>query len=57
VSGQLGLLQESVGEPRYIWKQQQIELTPAGEGLLIYAQRCADELELATDYVHRLQQH
>jgi len=54
VSGQLKLLQEFVGEPLYHRKTQQIELTPAGEGLLQYALRIEKNITQAVNYVHNL---
>ena len=56
VSGQLKLLQDFVGEPLYLRKAHQIELTPAGEGLLQYALRVEKELNLAAKYVQSLKQ-
>lgn len=54
VSGQLKLLQQQVGEPLYERKGHQIELTPAGAGLLSYAQKMSDDLNQAIDYVRCL---
>lgn len=56
VSGQLRLLQDYVGEPLYLRKTHQIELTPAGEGLLQYALRIEKDLNQATNYVQNLKQ-
>ncbi len=56
VSGQLKLLQDFVGEPLYQRKTHQIELTPAGEGLLQYALKLEKNLNQATNYVHDLKQ-
>jgi len=56
VSGQLKLLQDFVGEPLYHRKAHQIELTPAGEGLLQYALRMEKNLNQAINYVHNLKQ-
>lgn len=55
VSGQLKLLQERVGEPLYQRKGHQIVLTPVGENLLEYAEKLEHTLQLACDYVTRLQ--
>jgi len=56
VSGQLRILQDFVGEPLYHRKAHQIELTPAGEGLLQYALRMEKNLNQAINYVHNLKQ-
>ncbi len=56
VSGQLKLLQDFVGEPLYKRKGHQIELTPAGEGLLEYANRMDKDLKQAMEYVRSLKQ-
>jgi len=56
VSGQLKLLQDSVGEPLYHRKTKQIELTPAGEGLLQHALKMEKNLNQAINYVHNLKQ-
>lgn len=56
VSGQLKLLQSYIGEPLYFRKGYQIELTPAGQGLLAYAQRMTDSFNQASEYVRCLQQ-
>lgn len=56
VSGQLKLLQNYIGEPLYFRKGYQIELTPAGLGLLEYAQQMTDSLNQAGEYVRCLQQ-
>ncbi|MGR9043975.1 MAG: LysR family transcriptional regulator [Gammaproteobacteria bacterium] len=56
VSGQLKLLQNDVGEPLYIRKGYQIELTSAGQGLLEYAQQMMDNFNQAGEYVRCLQQ-
>ena len=47
VSGQLKLLQEMVGEPLYYREGHRIILSPAGEGLLEYADRLGEELQQA----------
>lgn len=54
VSGQLKLLQTFVGEPLYERKGHQIELTPAGLGLLEYAEKMHSDLNQAIDYVRCL---
>ncbi|MEE9413437.1 MAG: LysR substrate-binding domain-containing protein [Methylococcales bacterium] len=56
VSGQLRLLQDTVGEVLYIWKDHQIVLTPAGEGLLTYANRVEREMLQTEEYIRCLQQ-
>lgn len=56
VSGQLKLLQRDVGEPLYIRKGYQIELTSAGRGLLEYAQKMMDNFNQAGEYIRCLQQ-
>ncbi|MGR9115777.1 MAG: LysR family transcriptional regulator [Gammaproteobacteria bacterium] len=56
VSGQLKLLQNVVGEPLYIRKGYQIELTTAGQGLLAYAQKMMENFNQAREYVRCLQQ-
>ncbi len=56
VSGQLKLLQEFVGEPLYIRKGHQLELTPAGEGLLECANRVDKDIKQAIEYVRNLKQ-
>lgn len=56
VSGQLKLLQREVGEALYERKGHQIELTPAGKGLLEYAQKMDSDFNQAIDYVRCLQQ-
>ncbi len=56
VSGQLKLLQDFVGEPLYLRKAHQIELTAAGEGLLQFALRVEKELNSAAKYVQSLKQ-
>jgi len=56
VSGQLKLLQKFVGEPLYLRKGHQIELTPAGDGLLACAIRLEKDLKQAQDYVDNLKQ-
>jgi DNA-binding transcriptional LysR family regulator len=55
VSGQLKLLQNEVGEPLYERKGHQIALTPAGEGLLEYAEELDNNFKQAKEFVHRLQ--
>ena len=55
VSGQLKLLQNEVGEPLYERQGHRIVLTPAGEGLLEYAEHLDSEFRQAKEYVHRLQ--
>lgn len=54
VSGQLKLLQDTVGEPLYARKGHRIELTPAGEGLYEYADNLERQLNQASEYVRRL---
>ncbi|WP_031432759.1 LysR family transcriptional regulator [Methylomarinum vadi] len=54
VSGQLKLLQTAVGEPLYERKGHQIELTPAGLGLLEYAEKMYGDFKQALDYVRCL---
>ena len=56
VSGQLKLLQDFVGEPLYLRKGHQLELTPAGEGLLECANRVDKNFKQAIEYVRRLKQ-
>jgi LysR family transcriptional regulator, transcriptional activator of the cysJI operon len=56
VSGQLKLLQHTVGEPLYERKGHQIELTPAGMGLLEYAHRLDADFAQAMEYVRCLKQ-
>ncbi|HYE36040.1 LysR family transcriptional regulator [Methylocaldum sp.] len=56
VSGQLRLLQDAVGEPLYERIGHQISLTPAGQGLLEYAERMERDYREAKDYIRRLQQ-
>jgi DNA-binding transcriptional LysR family regulator len=56
VSGQLKLLQGAVGEALYERKGHHIELTPAGKGLLEYAQKMDTDYNQAIDYVRCLQQ-
>ena len=56
VSGQLKLLQDFVGEPLYLRKGHQIELTPAGEGLFECARRIEKDLKQSIDYVRCLKQ-
>lgn len=56
VSGQLKLLQDFVGEPLYLRKGHQIELTPAGEGLLACAKRLEKDLKQSIEYVRCLKQ-
>jgi len=55
VSGQLKLLQDTVGEPLYYRKGHQIILSSVGEGLLDYANRLAEDLQQAREYVRCLQ--
>ncbi|MGR9100476.1 MAG: LysR family transcriptional regulator [Gammaproteobacteria bacterium] len=55
VSGQLKLLQETVGEPLYERTGHQIGLTPAGNGLLEYAEKMEREFNQANEYVRCLQ--
>lgn len=55
VSGQLKQLQATVGEPLYERRGHQIVLTPAGEGLLEYAQKMERDLREAREYVRCLQ--
>lgn len=54
VSGQLKLLQTAVGEPLYERKGHRIELTPAGLGLLEYADKMYSDFKQALDYVRCL---
>ncbi len=54
VSGQLKLLQTEVGEPLYERKGHQIELTPAGLGLLEFAEKMYSDYTQALDYVRCL---
>ena len=56
VSGQLKLLHDFVGEPLYIRKGHQLELTPAGEGLLECANRVDKDFKQAVEYVRNLKQ-
>ena len=56
VSGQLKLLQNTVGEPLYERKGHHIELTPAGIGLLEYADKLNNDFNQALEYVHCLKQ-
>ena len=56
VSGQLKLLQDFVGEPLYLRKGHQIELTPAGDGLLECAKRLEKDLKQSIEYVRCLKQ-
>jgi len=56
VSGQLKLLHNFVGEPLYIRKGHQLELTPAGEGLLECANRVDKDFKQAVEYVRNLKQ-
>ncbi len=56
VSGQLKLLQTTVGEPLYERKGHQIELTPAGSGLLEYADKMNNDFNQAIEYVRCLKQ-
>lgn len=55
VSGQLKLLQNEVGEPLYERKGHRIELTPAGNGLLEYAEHLNTDFRQANEYIQRLQ--
>lgn len=54
LSSQLRLLGESVGEPLYLRHRHGIRLTPAGEGLLPYAQALVRALEGARAYAREL---
>lgn len=54
VSGQMKQLQSFVGEPLYERIGHQIRLTPAGEGLLEYAERMERDFREASEYIHRL---
>jgi DNA-binding transcriptional LysR family regulator len=56
VSGQLRQLQDWVGEPLYERTGHQITLTPAGLGLLEYAERLERDYRDVQDYIRRLQQ-
>lgn len=55
VSGQLKLLQETVGEPLYERTGHQISLTPAGRGVLEYAESIERDFNRANEYVRSLQ--
>ena len=55
VSGQLKLLQSMVGEPLYERKGHKIVLTPAGKGLLGYAEKIDREYNQAIEFVRSLQ--
>ena len=55
VSGQLKLLQSTVGEPLYERKGHEIVLTPAGKGLLGYAEKMESDVNQAIEYVRCLQ--
>ncbi len=55
VSGQLKLLQNTVGEPLYERRGHQIQLTPAGFGLLEYANKMELDYTQAIEYTRRLQ--
>lgn len=55
VSGQLKQLQDAVGEPLYERRANHIVPTPAGEGLLEYAERLERTLRDAEEYARRLQ--
>ncbi len=54
VSGQLKLLQDTVGEPLYVRDGHRIRLTLAGEGLLQHAEKMRQDLLQVEEYVHRL---
>jgi DNA-binding transcriptional LysR family regulator len=56
VSGQLKQLQEAVGEPLYERSGHQITLTPAGLGLLDYAERLERDYGEALEFIRRLKQ-
>ncbi|MCK5830711.1 MAG: LysR family transcriptional regulator [Methylococcales bacterium] len=56
VSGQLKILQDFVGEPLYQRRGHKLELTPAGEGLLEYANRMDKNFKQAIEYVKSLKQ-
>ncbi len=56
VSGQIKLLQDYVGEPLYLRKGHQLELTPAGEGLLECANKLDKNFKQAVEYVRSLKQ-
>ncbi len=56
VSGQLKLLQEFVGEPLYERRGHKLELTPAGQGLLQYADKMQQDYKQAKEYVRSLKQ-
>ncbi|NOQ36558.1 MAG: LysR family transcriptional regulator [Methylococcaceae bacterium] len=55
VSGQLKLLQTTVGEPLYERRGHQIELTAAGRGLLEYAEKMNNNFQQAQEYINKLQ--
>ncbi len=56
VSGQLKILQTAVGEPLYERRGHKLELTPAGKGLLQYAENMQRDFKQAKDYVRCLKQ-
>jgi DNA-binding transcriptional LysR family regulator len=56
VSGQLKLLQTAVGEPLYERRKHKLELTPAGKGLLKYAENMQRDFKQAQDYIRCLRQ-
>ncbi len=56
VSGQLKLLQTAVGEPLYERRGHKLVLTPAGKGLLQYAENMQRDFKQAKDYVRCLKQ-
>lgn len=56
VSGQLKLLQESVGEPLYERKGHQIAMTAVGQELLVHAENLLREYQQAEGFVGRLQE-
>lgn len=55
VSGQLKQLQDAVGEALYERRAHQLALTPAGAGLLDYAESLERTLREAEEYARRLQ--
>ena len=55
VSGQLKLLQQSVGEPLYKRKGHQIAMTAIGEELLVHAENLLRNFQQAEEFVCRLQ--
>ncbi len=56
VSGQLKLLQAAVGEALYERRGHKLELTPAGQGLLEYAEKMQQDFKQAKEYIRCLKQ-